>query len=129
MGLGKTFTGAEKLNQLGAKINLVICQKSKIDDWIEHFKKYYEVITYNLTNKNEFEVYSNYNYLLKHEYPVPYQIIGIINYDLAFRRKDLLDLENFTLMLDESSMIQNEDAKRTKFILKLNPENVIPLES
>ena len=41
MGLGKTFTGAEKLVQLGAKVNLVICQKSKINDWIEHFGKYY----------------------------------------------------------------------------------------
>ena len=34
MGLGKTFVGSEKMKQLGAKVNLVICQKSKIDDWV-----------------------------------------------------------------------------------------------
>ena len=32
MGLGKTFGGSEKLVDLKAKVNLVICQKSKIDD-------------------------------------------------------------------------------------------------
>ena len=37
MGLGKTYTGAEKMHQLGGRVNLVICQKSKIDDWEEHF--------------------------------------------------------------------------------------------
>ena len=49
------------------------------------------------------------------------------NYELAFRRKDLLKLEHFTLMLDESSMITNPTAKRTKFIHELNPDNVILL--
>ena len=29
MGLGKTFTGAEKMNEIGAMVNIVICQKSK----------------------------------------------------------------------------------------------------
>ena len=42
MGLGKTFTGAEKMMRLNAKVNLVICQKSKIEDWVEHFVIYYE---------------------------------------------------------------------------------------
>jgi SNF2 family DNA or RNA helicase len=53
--------------------------------------------------------------------------IGVINYDLIFRREQFLKLENFTLILDESSLIQNEKAKRTKFILKMNPLNVILL--
>lgn len=44
--------------------------------------------------------------------------IGIINYDLMFRRSELLELEHFTLMLDESSIIQNDKAKRSKFVLK-----------
>ena len=34
MGLGKTFTGAEKMIQLGAMVNLVVCQKSKVQDWV-----------------------------------------------------------------------------------------------
>ena len=41
MGLGKTFVGSEKMVQLGSNVNLVICQKSKIDDWMQHFKTYY----------------------------------------------------------------------------------------
>ena len=38
MGLGKTFTGSEKMRMIDANVNLIICQKSKVDDWIEHFK-------------------------------------------------------------------------------------------
>lgn len=125
MGLGKTFTGAEKMRQLGAKVNLVICQKSKVDDWIDHFKEHYsDKINdlYNLTEKNSLNEFIQtakvYDYLT---------VVGVINYELAFRRKELLQLRDFTLMLDESSMIQNETAKRSKFILKMHPKNVILL--
>lgn len=51
----------------------------------------------------------------------------IINYDLIWRRPELAHLNDFTLMLDESSLVKNEKAKRTKFILKLKPKNVILL--
>jgi SNF2 family DNA or RNA helicase len=126
MGLGKTFTGAEKMMQLGAKVNLVICQKSKIDDWIEHFKNNYPgCAVFDLTNKKEFEIWW---------YDMPTGIdyvrcmVGIINYELAFRRPELAKLKDFTLMLDESSLIQNENSKRSRFILKkLKPKNVILL--
>ncbi len=119
MGLGKTFVGAEKLIQLGSKINLVICQKSKIQDWIDHFTNVCKIpYIYNLTNKQELnEFLSNCR-----EYK-----IGIINYDLIFRRPELKQLKDFTLLLDESSLIQHETAKRSKFILKLSPKNVILL--
>ena len=120
MGLGKTFTGAEKMMQLGAKVNLVICQKSKIDDWVDHFKKHYRVMVFDLTNKRDFNDFV-YNQLLFETF------IGVINYDLAFRRPELKKLNHFTLMLDESSLIQNEQAKRSKFILNLKPDNVILL--
>jgi SNF2 family DNA or RNA helicase len=56
-----------------------------------------------------------------------YPAVGVINYDLIWRRKELLKLQNFTLMLDESSLIQNETSKRSRFILKLKPRNVILL--
>lgn len=107
--------------QLGAPVNLVICQKSKIDDWIEHFEKYYyhDAVIFNLTNKKDLESFITFNGKSR--------ILGVINYDLAFRRPELKQLANFTLMLDESSMIQNETAKRSKFILKLQPENMILL--
>lgn len=122
MGLGKTFTGAEKMMQLGAKVNLVICQKSKIDDWIEHFEKNYEfdLGVYDLTKKDAIKVFISCSKFR--------QIAGIINYELAFRRPELAKLKDFTLMLDESSLIQNENSKRSRFILKkLKPKNVILL--
>lgn len=122
MGLGKTFTGAEKMMQLGAKVNLVICQKSKIDDWVEHFKKYYtDYQTLDLTHKNSLMAFNSWSH-------ANMNIVGVINYELAFRRPELANLEDFTLMLDESSLIQNENSKRSKFILKkLQPKNVILL--
>lgn len=120
MGLGKTFTGAEKMMQLGARINLVICQKSKVDDWIAHFNEYYfDCLVYDGTKKECLKRFFDYPYDEK-------QVL-VINYDLAFRRPELKKLKDFTLMLDESSLIQNENAKRSKFIMKLNFENLILL--
>ena len=115
MGLGKTFVGSEKLIQLNEKINLVVCQKSKINDWIDHFKEFYNLEIFDLT-KNLEEFLNSQK-----------QRIGIINYDLIFRRPELLKLKDFTLLLDESSQIQNDKAKRSKFILKLNSKNNILL--
>lgn len=127
MGLGKTFTGAEKLIQLGAPVNLVICQKSKIDDWLQHFKSNYEKLwVFNLTNVPQFNIFV-YDWICsKYKDTMP-QCVAVINYDLAWRRPELLKLHDFTLLLDESSLIQNETAKRTKFIMKLNYANLILL--
>lgn len=122
MGLGKTYTGGEKLIQLGAKVNLVICQKSKIADWVEHFKTNYHHKTYDLTKPKELAEFYGLSQGER------FYIVGVINYELAFRRPELAKLKDFTLMLDESSLIQNEQAKRSKFILnKLKPANVILL--
>ena len=120
MGLGKTFAGSEKMMQLGAKVNLVVCQKSKIEDWINHLCDYcgYKLVIYNLTDVKQYQQFINN--------PMVYAT-GIINYDLIWRRPELLKLNDFTLLLDESSLIQNETAKRSKFILKMNPRNVILL--
>lgn len=121
MGLGKTFVGAEKLHQLGAKVNLIVCQKSKIDDWVNHFRQNYgNYVIADLTVTNGFDLM---NYTIANDD----WLVCIINYDLVWRRKELLKLKDFTLMLDESSLIQNETAKRSKFILKMNPKNVILL--
>jgi SNF2 family DNA or RNA helicase len=120
MGLGKTFVGSEKLIDLGCQVNLLICQKSKIKDWIDHFKiNYPDYIVYDLTNKDALTDFQ-FKVELKPK-------IGVINYELTFRRSQLLGLKNFTLKLDESSMIQNENTKRSKFVLKLKPDNVILL--
>lgn len=96
MGLGKTFVAGEKANVLNNSV-LVICQKSKIKDWQQHFKNHYGLI------------------------------VTVINYDKIWRRPEYLMWTDFTLILDESSLIKNETAKRTKYILKLKPANVILL--
>lgn len=136
MGLGKTFTGSEKMMQLGEKVNLVVCQKSKVQDWVDHFNQYYAedhaeerpwCLVWDLTKiKAELIKYKLLDWCKdaeEHAFPHIY----IINYDLVFRRPELLKMKNFTLMLDESSLICNEKAKRSKAILKMQPKNVILL--
>lgn len=118
MGLGKTFIGSEKMKQLAANTNLIICQKSKIQDWMEHMANNYPMAVWDLTDKNDLKLFWEYCKFGK---------VGIINYELAWRRPELLKIKHFTLMLDESSLIQNASAKQTKFILKLQPDNVILL--
>jgi SNF2 family DNA or RNA helicase len=120
MGLGKTFVGSEKLKQLGCYKNLVICQKSKVEDWIKHFKTYYaEYEVLDFTRENDLSKITTQE-----------RIIAIINYDLLTRRTldSYFNKYYFTLLLDESSLIQNHRAKRTKYILqRLRPSNVVML--
>ncbi len=96
MGLGKTFVAGEKAKEIDKPV-LVVCQKSKIQDWKEHFQTHYDL-------------------------PV-----AVVNYDLVWRRKEYLNWADFTLILDESSLIKSETAKRTKYVLNLKPANVILL--
>lgn len=106
----------------------MICQKSKVQDWVEHFREHYglEQETFDLTNSKGFKMFFEE---IKKDYPNKFnqRYVGIINYDLIHRRPELLKLKDFTLMLDESSLIQNPTAKRTKTVLKLKAENVILL--
>ena len=115
MGLGKTFTGSEKLMSFNTEYNLVVCQKSKIKDWVDHFNHFYPE-----KNVIDYTKFKGKIGDLSH-------FVIIVNYDLIWRRPELHSLRDFTLMLDESSLIQNESAKRTKFILRMNPKNVILL--
>lgn len=125
MGLGKTFIGSEKAMSFDNDI-LIICQKSKVDDWVEHFFDNYIDKTkcdesgawcYDLTTQSGLDMFEHSRYARR---------IGVINYDLVFRR-NLTFLTDFTLMLDESQLIQNETAKRTKYVLKMTPSNVVLL--
>jgi len=111
---------SEKLNQLHELVNLVVCQKSKISDWVDHMNTYYDFIVFDLTKPKEYKAYFE---AISQLLPC----VGVINYELTFRRKELLKLNAFTLVLDESSLINNEQAKRSKFILKLKPKNVVLL--
>ena len=102
-------------------MNLIVCQKSKIEDWIQHFEQHYKYHVYDLTVPRMFNEFMGLAQGDRHF------IVGIINYDLIWRRSEISLLENYTLLLDESSLITNPTAKRSKFILKLNPSNVILL--
>lgn len=122
MGLGKTFVGSEKMKQLGTDLNILVCQKSKIDDWVQHFESYYsnfKVIDCSISK--------NMKWLNENPFQVGQKYVLIINYDLLFRRSYFLQLEHFTLILDESSMVQNDKAKRSKFVMQMKADNVILL--
>ncbi|WP_371069115.1 SNF2-related protein [Sediminibacillus sp. JSM 1682029] len=114
MGLGKTFVGSEKMWELNTPYNLVICQKSKIADWKQHFEEHYPEYQVIVFDQQAIE-------------RVPPESVLIINYDKVWRRPELKKLQHFTMMLDESSMIKNEKSNRSKFILQLHADNVILL--
>lgn len=113
MGLGKTFVATEKAKQLGNNIILIVCQKSKLEDWKAHYEEYYTEYT-PIIYKNILQT-------------IEPNTVVIINYELLTKREELKQLKNFTLILDESSYIKNEKAKRSKFILSMKPHNVILL--
>ena len=114
MGLGKTFCASEKMLELDAPLNLIVCPKSLVDTWKKHLQVYYFCLNVSDLTKNNSLISENTR-------------VAIINYDLVWRRPELLKLKNFTLILDESSYIKNESSKRTKFIMKMRPDNIILL--
>lgn len=113
MGLGKTFVASEKAEQFKERIIVVVCQKSKMKDWLNHYKEFYPEYNSVIYKKSLDEIKEN--------------TVVIINYDLIWRRDLFKKIKNFTLILDESSYIKNESSKRTKFILSMKPSNVILL--
>lgn len=127
MGLGKTFIGSEKMFEIGNTVNLLICQKSKVADWVSHFNTYYseKIIIVDYTKKDNQEL-NVFDFISMSEFT---PIIIIVNYELAWRRPELSKLSEFTLILDESSMIQNYSAKQSRFIVKKLHENACILLS
>lgn len=122
MGLGKTFVGSEKMKQLGTDLNVLVCQKSKIDDWVQHFESYYS--SFKIIDCS---ISKNMKWLNENPFQAGQKYVLVVNYDLLFRRSYFLQLEHFTLMLDESSMVQNDRAKRSKFVMQMKADNVILL--
>ena len=116
MGLGKTFVGAEKMFEIGNRMNLLICQKSKVADWVSHFNTHYpeKVVIVDYTKKENQEL-STFDLV---KLSASFTVVIIVNYELAWRRPELSKLSGFTLILDESSMIQNYSAKQSRFIVK-----------
>lgn len=95
----------------------MVCQKSKVQDWINHFTQNYPYKTFDLTKPKFIDDFVSSND----------KIVGVINYDVLWRRKQFLYMNDYTLILDESSLINNETAKRSKFVLKMTPTNTILL--
>lgn len=96
---------------------LLICQKSKIDDWVFEFKR--ESPDWEVFNlRNDLDDFLDYK---------DHRKVGIINYESVWRRPVLAKKSNYTLMLDESSLIQNDKSKQTKFITKLKYKNLVLL--
>ena len=44
------------MKELGTKKNLLVCQKSKVKDWLEHFKKYYSDYNIKDFTKNKYYI-------------------------------------------------------------------------
>lgn len=96
MGLGKTFVGAEKMYLLNNTVNLIVCQKSKVDDWVDHMKTYYpEYRVMDLTKKSEGV---NFRTLVetKDLYDQNIQIVGVINTILI----DIDDAEQSEILMN-----------------------------
>lgn len=118
MGLGKTITGGIKSTSFNKPI-LIVCPKSLIQQWIEHFKDWHNNYTcYDLTKKKQLEQFITSEQDHK---------VGVINYESAWRKPELLKLRDFTLMLDESQAISNPTSKQTKGIVKLKFNNLVLL--
>ena len=106
MGGGKTFIGSEKAQSFDEEVILIVCQKSKVRDWVEHFFTYYIDQTkcdesgawcYDLTRDDkDLGMFFHSRYKKR---------IGVINYDLIFRRPALKKLENW----EKDSAAVNEE--------------------
>ena len=137
MGLGKTFSGAEKAVHLDPPTILVICQKSKVQDWLDHFTEFYtnsdldycsKDLIFDMTKPKGLQAFMSAAKSTQGcEDSFPFFVVGVINYDLIFRRPILKQLQHFTMVLDESSVICNENTKRSKTVLNMNPDAVILL--
>lgn len=119
MGLGKTFAGSERLKYNNNKNNLVLCQHSKLDDWYQHFIKFYDYKTFKIATVKDLEVFMECNS----------KKVAIINYEKV-RSKNyslLNDLNDFTLMIDESSILCNPKTDIVKAVRKYKYNNLILL--
>ena len=119
MGLGKTFVASEQAKLYQNDVILVICQNSKVSDWSEHFEKFYDNEVFSITNVKALNNFIDYQG----------KKVAVINYEKTYRDnyKKLLTLENFTLIIDESSVLGNSKTNISKTVQKLKFKNLILL--
>ena len=119
MGLGKTFVASEQAKLYDNDVILVICQNSKVSDWSEHFEKFYSNKVFSITSTKVLKSYVDYHG----------KKVGVINYEKTYRDnyKRLLELTDFTLIIDESSVLGNSKTNISKFVQKLKFKNLVLL--
>lgn len=119
MGLGKTFVASEQAKLYENDVILVICQNSKVSDWSEHFEKFYSNKVFSITSTKALKNYVDYQG----------KKVGVINYEKTYRDnyKRLLELTEFTLIIDESSVLGNSKTNISKFVQKLKFKNLVLL--
>ena len=118
MGLGKTFVASEYLNELHPQCILLVCPKSITPMWLKHYGQHYpNRETFDLSKAKDFKAFLICNQ----------PKIGVVSYQTLWRRKELLQLQDFILVCDESSNLQHKTAKQTKAILKMNPTSIVLL--
>ena len=94
---------------------MVVCQKSMIEEWIPNARVVFP--DYRIINLRKEKLDS-----------MPEEcFVGVINYDSIWRRDTFLKWRDYTLILDESSMLQNEKSKRGDYIERLRFSNLILL--
>lgn len=98
---------------------MVICQNSKVSDWSEHFEQFYENKVFAITNVKILQNYLKYTG----------KKVAVINYEKTYREnyEELLKLENFTLIIDESSVLGNSKTNISRTVQKLKFKNLILL--
>ena len=116
--MGKTLLAQTHICRIAYKYEnvLVVCQKSKILDWYNHWK----------TN-TDYRVLNFYDLKPKElkEIDLMGHTVIVVSYDSVWRRPIFREFAKTAhLILDESSLIQNEGTKRTDFIMKLEPLTV-----
>lgn len=114
MGLGKTFVASEKAMEYKRKI-MVLCQKSKLKDWREHFEEHYNLKSMIVDTKTIHNLQENE--------------VVVVNYEKTYRPnfKALLEMKNYTLIIDESSILGNPKTQICKAVKKMNYDNLILL--
>lgn len=114
MGLGKTLLSSEHVSSIAPPDEdiIVICQLSKVRDWVEHWRRNYSRPVCDYTRKDP----ENPKHQVK-------GMVVVVNYDLIWRRPIFREWRAH-LIIDESSLMQNDAAKRTRFIMGMHPLSV-----
>lgn len=118
VSLGKTLLAQTHIVRMAYRYEnvLVVCQKSKIRDWCKHWEE-----------NTDYHVYDFYKLKPKElkEIPIWGHSVIVVSYDAVWRRPVFREFaETAHLVLDESSLIQNEGTRRTDFIMSLKPLTV-----